>query len=56
MRQKLNDLTHKELKTNIEKVINDIPKDKYENIIKGIYNRTVKYHKQSSNRIKKLKN
>jgi len=35
---KLDGLTHKELKTNIEKVIKDIPKDKYENIIKGTYN------------------
>jgi len=35
---KLNGLTHKELKTNIEKVIKDIPKEKYENIIKGTYN------------------
>ena len=31
--QKLDGLTHKELKTNIEKVIKDIPKEKYENII-----------------------
>jgi len=39
---KLNGLTHKELKTNIEKVIKDIPKEKYENIIKGTYNWTKK--------------
>ena len=31
---KLDGLTHKELKTNIDKVIKDIPKEKYENIIK----------------------
>jgi hypothetical protein len=34
----------------------DIPKDKYENIIKGTYNRTEKYHKKPSNRRKTLKN
>jgi hypothetical protein len=39
---KLDGLTHKELKTNIDKVIKDIPKEKYENIIKGTYNRTEK--------------
>jgi len=39
---KLDGLTQKELKTNIDKVIKDIPKDKYENIIKGTYNRTEK--------------
>ena len=54
--QKLDGLTHKELKTNIEKVIKDIPKEKYENIIKGTYNRTEKYHKKPSNIKKKLKN
>ena len=53
---KLDGLTHKELKTNIEKVIKDIPKDKYENIIKGTYNRTKKYSKKPSNRKKTLKN
>ena len=54
--QKLDGLTHKELKTNIEKVIKDIPKEKYENIIKGTYNRIEKYHKKPSNRKKTLKN
>jgi len=54
--QKLDGLTHKELKTNIEKVIKDIPKEKYENIIKGTYNRTEKNHKIPSNRKKTLKN
>ena len=53
---KLDGLTHKELKTNIEKVIKDIPKEKYENIIKGTYNRTEKYVKKTSNRKKTLKN
>jgi len=37
--------THKELKTNIDKVVKEIPKEKYENIIKGTYNRTEKYQK-----------
>jgi hypothetical protein len=54
--QKLDGLTHKKLKTNIEKVIKDIPKEKYENIIKGTYNRTNKYSKKPSNRKKTLKN
>ena len=54
--QKLDGLTHKELKTNIEKVIKDIPKEKYENIIKGTYNKTNKYSKKPSNRKKTLKN
>ena len=31
--QKLDWLTHTELKTDIKKVIKDIPKEKYENII-----------------------
>ena len=53
---KLDGLTHKELKTNIDKVIKDIPKEKYENIIKGTYNRTEKYIKKPSNRRKTLKN
>jgi hypothetical protein len=44
------------LKENIEKVIKDIPKEKYENIFKGTYNRTEKYVKKPSNRTRKLKN
>jgi hypothetical protein len=43
IKNKLDGLTHKELKTNIEKVIKDIPKEKYDNIIKGTYNRINKY-------------
>ena len=54
--QKLDGLTHKELKENIEKVIKDIPKEKYENLFKGAYNRTEKYVKKPSNRTRKLKN
>ena len=54
--QKLYGLTHEKLKENIEKVIIDIPKEKYENIFKGAYNRTEKYVKKPSNRTRKLKN
>jgi len=43
--QKLDGLTHKKLKENIEKVIKVIPKEKYENIFKRAYNRTEKYVK-----------
>ena len=32
--QKLDGLTHEKLKENIEKVIKDIPKEKYENILR----------------------
>jgi len=52
---KLNGLTYLELKENISKVIKEIPKEKYENIIKGTYNRTNKYSKKPSNRRKRLK-
>lgn len=34
----------------INKVIKDISKEKYENIIKETYNRTEKYHKKPFNR------
>ena len=54
--QKLDGLTHEKLKENIEKVIKDIPKEKYENIFKGAYNRTEKYVKKPLNRTRKLKN
>ncbi len=54
--QKLDGLTREKLKENIEKVIKDIPKEKYENIFKGAYNRTEKYVKKPSNRTRKLKN
>ena len=37
--QKLNGLTYNNLKENINKVISEIPKDKYENIFKGAYER-----------------
>jgi len=53
---KLDGLTHSELKSNITKVIKDIPKEKYKNIIKGTYNRTEKFVKNPSNRTRKKKN
>ena len=52
---KLNGLTYLELKENISKVIKEIPKEKYENIIKGTYKRDVVFVKKPSNRTKKLK-
>ncbi len=53
---KLDGLTHKKLKININKIIKEIPKEKYENIIKGTYDRNEKYIKKPSNRRKTLKN
>ena len=41
--QKLDGLTHSELKENITKTIRNIPKEKYKNIIKGAYERPEKY-------------
>ena len=54
--QKLNGLKYYELKDDIKKVIKDIPKEKYENIINGSYNRNDKIIKKSSNRHKIIKN
>ena len=52
--QKLNGLTHEKLKENIKKVIKDIPKEKYENIFKGAYERPEKYvPKNKTRKIKK---
>ena len=53
--QKLDGLKYENLKENIKKVISEIPKEKYENIIKGTYNRSKKFHKEPSNRKKTLK-
>ena len=53
---KLNGLTYLELKENISKVIKEIPKEKYENIIKGTYKKPDIYIKKISNRVKELKN
>ena len=44
------------LKDIIEKVIKDIPREKYENIFKGAYNRTKKYLKKLSNYVNGKKN
>jgi hypothetical protein len=41
--QKLDGLTYDELKKNIEKVLKEIPREKYENIFKGAYERQEKY-------------
>jgi transposase len=52
--QKLDGLTYDELKNNIEKVIKEIPREKYENIFKGAYERPEKYvSKNKTRRIKK---
>ena len=53
--QKLDGLTHEKLKENITNVIRVIPKEKYENIFKGAYNRDVLYVKHKT-RKRKLKN
>jgi hypothetical protein len=41
--QKLDGLTHAELKENITKTMRNISKEKYRNIIKGAYERPEKY-------------
>ena len=51
--QKLDGLTYNELKKNIEKVIKEIPKEKYENIFKGAYKRPENY--VSKNKTRKIK-
>jgi len=53
--QKLDGLTHAELKENITKTIKNIPKDKYRNIIQGAYERPEKYvsKKNKTQKIKK---
>lgn len=53
--QKLDGLTHTELKENITKTIRNIPKKKYKNIIKGAYERPEKYvsNKNKTRKIKK---
>ena len=52
--QKLDGLTHAELKENIINTITNIPKDKYRNIIKGAYERPEKYV-SNKNKIRKIK-
>ena len=43
--RKIEGLTHSEIKQNILNVIRNIPKEKYENIFKGAYNRNAVYVK-----------
>lgn len=53
--QKLNGLTYNNLKENINKVINEIPKEKYENIFKGAYERPDNYvQKNKTKKVKKI--
>jgi transposase len=54
--QKLDGLTHAELKENITKTIRNIPKKKYRNIIKGAYERPEKYVSKKNNTRKIKKN
>ena len=48
--QKLDGLTYDELKKNIEKVLKAIPREKYENIFKGAYERPEKYVSKNKTR------
>jgi hypothetical protein len=53
--QKLDGLKYENLKENIAKVISEIPREKYENIFKGAYDRPEKYiEKNKTRKIKKL--
>ena len=54
--QKLDGLTHAELKENITNTIMNIPKDKYRNIIKGAYETPEKYVSKKNNTRKIRKN
>jgi hypothetical protein len=52
--QKLDGLKYENLKENINKVIGEIPKEKYENIFKGAYERPEKYvPKNKTRKVKK---
>jgi hypothetical protein len=46
---------HEKLKENITKVISTIPKEKYENIFKGAYNRPEKYVKTTKTKKRRPK-
>ena len=48
--QKLDGLTYDELKKNIKKVLKEIPREKYENIFKGAYERPEKYVSKNKTR------
>ena len=53
--QKLEGLKYENLKENIQKVISEIPKEKYENIFKGPYDRPEKYvPKNKTRKVKKI--
>ena len=54
--QKLEGLKYENLKENIQKVIGEIPKEKYRNIIKGAYERPEKYVSKKNNTRKIKKN
>ena len=54
--QKLDGLTHEEIKKNIKKALKDIPIESYVNIFKGACDRSEKYVKTSKPRVKKTKN
>ena len=54
--QKLEGLKYEELKKNITKVVREIPKEKYKNIIRGTYKRPIGFVRKPSNRTRKLKN
>ena len=54
--QKLDGLTHADLKRNITKVIQGIPKEKYRNIVKGAYERPEKYVSKNKTRKRPKKN
>jgi transposase len=55
--RKVEGLTHSEIKQNISNVIRNIPKEKYENIFKGAYNRNAVFvkNKTRKNKTKKYK-
>ena len=54
--QKIDGLTYTELKQNITKVIQGIPKEKYRNIVKGAYERPEKYVSKNKTRKRPKKN
>jgi transposase len=54
--QKLDGLTHADLKRNITKVIQGIPTEKYRNIVKGAYERPGKYISKNKTRKRPKKN
>ena len=54
--QKLEGLTYNDLKLNIKKVVREIPKEIYKNLLIGSYKRDEKYVKKSSKIVRKLKN